>query len=547
MIAPEGLSVPALLDLAAADDHEALAFPTGRWTVTGLIDLSRSYARAFVACGIGPGDHVGAILPNDIPVVAMILGAASIGAVAVPINNRLRAREIAYIVDHSDMRLLLAGADHVEQLVEAFPGLAGTDGSRVRVPAAASLRRVVAVGGSESGLTDWETVVAAADTSELDASVAALTAQVGPEDEFIILYTSGTTSNPRGCVHTHTSIVRQGASLATRVGLVPGDRFWTPLTFFHVGGFDVLFASLAAGGTMVHCGRFEAGSALAQLESERVTVAFPAFETIWMPVLNHPDFAGTDLSRLRTVINVGTPERMRAMQDRLPGATQISCTGSTEGAGFICVGHAEDPAEVRAIWAGRPVDGMEAKIIDPETGVDLPDLTPGEFVFRGVSRFLRYYRDPRTTADRIDADGWYRSGDLLERDPDGRFRFHSRLGDMLKIGGENVAAAEIEDTVAALPEAALVQVVAAPDAHYGEVAAAFVQLSPGGVLEEAAVIAYCLDRMATFKVPRYVRFVDDWPMSGTKIQKAKLRERIAAELAAASITEAPRLRRRTSV
>ncbi len=302
--------------------------------------------------------------------------------------------------------------------------------------------------------------MAAADSADLGRRVADLARDVRPEDEFVVIYTSGTTANPRGCVHTHESVVRQGASLAERIGLGEGDRFWTPLPFFHVGGFDVLFASLSAQAVMIHAGQFEPGAALAQLTAERVTHAFPAFETIWMPVLNHPDFPAADLSRLTTVINVGTPERMRFMQDRLPAAVQISCTGSTEGAGFVCVGDPADPPEARALWAGASRSaGMEARIVDPKTGADLPDRTPGEFVFRGVSRFARYYRDPRTTADRIDGDGWYHSGDLLERDEAGRFRFHSRLSDVLKVGGENVSAAEVEDRIAALPGVAVVQVV----------------------------------------------------------------------------------------
>jgi fatty-acyl-CoA synthase len=297
---------------------------------------------------------------------------------------------------------------------------------------------------------------------------------------------------------------------------------------------------------MLHMGRFEAGAALAMLEGEKATAAFPAFETIWLPVLNHPNFDSTDLSRIRTVINVATPERMRMMQRRMPQAVQISCTGSTEAAGFVCVGDPQDPADIRSVYAGRPVPGMEGKIIDPETGVDLPDNTPGEFAFRGVSRFVRYYRDPSTTAARIDADGWYHTGDLLERDATGRFRFFSRLGDVLKVGGENVAAADIEDQIAGHAAVALVQVVAAPDDHYREVAAAYIELQPGHSITEQDLIAFCLDRMATFKVPRYVRFVTEWPMSGTKIQKAKLRERIAAELVAAAITTAPPLPRRGS-
>ena len=193
-------------------------------------------------------------------------------------------------------------------------------------------------------------------------------------------------------------------TLATRLGLTEADRFWTPLPFFHVGGFDVLLASLAAECPMAHVGTFEPGAALKQLDEERITVAFPAFETIWLPVLTHPDFSADRLPELRLVINVGTPERMRLMEQAVPQAVQISCTGSTESAGFCCVGNPDDTAEERATWAGVPVKGMQARIVDPETKQELPDGTPGEMQFRGVSRFDSYYRDPTLTAARIDAE-----------------------------------------------------------------------------------------------------------------------------------------------
>lgn len=559
MISPEGLTVPAFLAIAAEQDREAVVFPDSRCSLSELQELTGRYARGFLELGAGPGDHVGAILPAGIPVIAMILGAAAIGAVAVPINNRLRPNEIAFIVDNADIRTLLISSEYVESTRAAFPALAHQRSARVHVPEAAALRSIALLdttgdtlaapeGSAASGLAfqDWQQVLQRADTPAHAAQVAELTAALHPDDEFMMVYTSGTTSNPRGCLHTHASVVRQGSSLAVRMGLTQDDRFWTPLPFFHVGGFDVLFSSLAARATMLHMGRFEAGAALAMLEGEKATAAFPAFETIWLPILNHPNFATTDLSRIRTIINVGTPERMRMMQAQMPQAVQISCTGSTESAGFCCVGDPADPADIRSVYAGRPVPGMEGKIVHPETGADLPDDTPGEFVFRGVSRFIRYYRDPVTTAARIDADGWYHSGDLLERDSGGRFRFFSRLGDVLKVGGENVAAADIEDQIAGHDAVALVQVVAAPDGHYLEVPTAYIELLPGRSVTEQELIEFCLDRMATYKVPRYVRFVTEWPMSGTKIQKTKLRERIAAELTAASITVAPRLPRRGS-
>src|ERR1700712_2335566 len=376
MISPEGLSVPAFLAVAAEQDREAAVFPDSRCQLSELVELTARYARGFLELGAGAGDHVGAILPAGVPVIAMILGAAAIGAVAVPINNRLRPGEVAFIVDNADIRTLLISTEFVQSTKEAFPSLGLQRSARLKVPESAALRSIAVIGGTADGgpaFQDWEQVLQSADTAPRAAQVAELTAGLHPDDEFMMVYTSGTTSNPRGCLHTHASVVRQGASLAVRMGLTENDRFWTPLPFFHVGGFDVLFSTLAARATMLHMGRFEAGAALVMLERERGTAAFPAFETIWMPVLNHPDFDRTDLSRIRTVINVATPERMRMMQAKMPQAVQISCTGSTEAAGFVCVGDPDDPADVRSVYAGRPVPGMEGKIVDPETGVDLPD------------------------------------------------------------------------------------------------------------------------------------------------------------------------------
>jgi fatty-acyl-CoA synthase len=179
--------------------------------------------------------------------------------------------------------------------------------------------------------------------------------------------------------------------------------------------------------------------------------------------------------------------------------------------------------------------------LDPETGAELPPGNTGELLFRGVSRFLGYYRDPEVTAERIDDDGWFHSGDIIRQDEDGRITFLSRLKDMLKVGGENVAAAEIEDYLASHPAVQIVQVVSAPDARYEEVACAYVQLKPAETVTEADLIDYCTGKISTFKVPRYVRFLDEWPMSGTKVQKYKLRERIAAELEELGVTEAPKI------
>src|ERR1700744_60276 len=208
----------------------------------------------------------------------------------------------------------------------------------------------------------------------------------------------------------------------------------------------------------------------------------------------------------------------------------------------MCIGRTDDPLEARLTTGGRPLPGMGVRAIDPETARDVAPGEVGEAVFRGVSRLLRYHRDPEATGETIDADGWFHSGDLVRFDDAGRVSFVGRLKGMLKVGGENGPAAEVENLIATHPSVKIVQVVGAPDGRYGEVAAAFVELTPGASATEQEIVNVCLGTISTFKVPRYVRFVSEWPMSGTKIQKFRLREQIAAELRDAGITEAPRLR-----
>jgi fatty-acyl-CoA synthase len=240
-------------------------------------------------------------------------------------------------------------------------------------------------------------------------------------------------------------------------------------------------------------------------------------------------------------ICVGTPTILETLQAKTPHAPQVSSYGSTEVCGFATASHPRDPLSVRLNTCGRPLAGVELRAVDPGTGEDVPAGAAGELLVRSPARFVRYHGDPETTSRVIDADGWFHTGDLGCVREDGRVVFLNRLKDMLKVGGENVAAAEIEAFLSGHPAVEIVQVVAAPDARYGEVPAAFVQLRSGETVAEDDLIDFCRGRIATFKIPRYVRFVSDWPMSDTKIQKFRLRERIARELGARGITEAPKL------
>jgi fatty-acyl-CoA synthase len=270
------------------------------------------------------------------------------------------------------------------------------------------------------------------------------------------------------------------------------------------------------------------------------------FDTIWLDVLNHPRFADTDLSALRMLLLLGTPESLRLTQERMPSVAQISGSGSTEACAQLALGSSRDPLEKRLTTCGKLVSGQEVRIIDSETGQEVPRGHSGELLFRGVGRFEGYYKEPELTAAVIDEDGWYHSGDLASMSPDGYLSYEGRLKDALKVGGENVSPMEVEDFIRAHPAVSIVSVVGAPDARYSEVVTAFIELNPGASASEEEIVEFCLDRIATFKIPRYVRFVNEWPMSGTKIAKRVLREQISAELRQAGITQAPPIRRRAA-
>jgi fatty-acyl-CoA synthase len=519
-VTPPAHTVHGLLQEAAASrgDADGAVFPDRRFSYTELLDASNRASRLLCGLGLRPSDCVGLMLPASLSQITL-LGAMRFGAVPVPLNGRLKLVELQFLVEHSGMKALIC------------------DRACAELAAAASAAHDCRVVVIDDDLRADDAVPEAAEDE-----VAQLARAVTAQDPSIILYTSGTSSKPKGVVHTHSSLVGEGRAIAVRLELGSEDRFWSPLPMFHCGGIVTMLGATAAGAAFCHVGAFEPTVALDQLERERCTVAFPAFETIWLSVLDHPRFASADLSPLRTVINVGVRERLRSMQERLPTATQISCFGLTESCGFMCIGLTTDPLEARLTTSGRPLPGTEVRAIDPETGVDVPAGQTGEAIFRGTSRILRYHRDPQATSDAIDREGWFHTGDSIRLDAEGRVSFVGRLKDMLKVGGENVSAAEVEDLLATHPAVKIVQVVSAPDARYGEVAAAFVELLPEAQATEEELIGVCLGVISTFKVPRYVRFVSEWPMSGTKIQKFRLRERIATELRDAGITEAPRLR-----
>jgi acyl-CoA synthetase (AMP-forming)/AMP-acid ligase II len=278
---------------------------------------------------------------------------------------------------------------------------------------------------------------------------------------------------------------------------------------------------------------FDAGVALDMLERYQVTATYPCFVTIMQGLIYHPNFARTDLSRVKLMNSnfaVQPPAVAELIMRAMPQALQVGSFGMTETAGTVCTGAPDEVESLRITRLGKPLPGLEVRIVEPESGHDVRTGQRGEVLVRGYSVLEGYHKDAEKTAQAIDRDGWFHTGDIGSLDEHGTIMFHGRYKDMLKVGGENVAAAEIEALLGRHPAVKLAQVVGIPDAKYVEVPAAFVELKPGNSASEADLVSFCKQEVAAFKVPRIVRFVDDWPMSSSKIQKFRLRQALVAEL-----------------
>lgn len=530
---------------AATPDSTALVMPGVRLTYSELAAEIDRVARCLSALGVGPGEKVGILMPNTLDFVTALIGSAKIGAVAVPINGRFKVHECRHVISHSEISVLLVasdphGTDYSALIAEALPGSAGSDPLHLAVPDAPALRAVVDLGGHRPGFLDRRQFDEGGKQVP-HALVEQRQQRVRVRDIAVLMYTSGTTARPKGCLLSHEALTRQAENVArTRFHLTAEDAVWNPLPLFHCGGIVPMLGCFTVGAKFCHAGFFTPGQALRTIEEERCTVLYPAFETIWFAVLTHADFDSTDLSAVRLVQNIATPEKLAQFEARMPWARQVSSYGSTESATNLTLPLPTDPYEVRINTLGKPIEGMEIKIVAPESGSELPAGTMGELCFRGYSSFDGYYKDPEQTAATIDSGQWFHTGDRAMIDDGGNLVYGGRIKDMLKVGGENVAAIEVEDFLARHSAVAIVQVVAAPDARYTEVPAAYVQLVPGAEVTEQELIDFCIGSIATYKIPRYVRFLTEWPMSGTKIQKFALRDRITSELAEAGITEAPR-------
>jgi acyl-CoA synthetase (AMP-forming)/AMP-acid ligase II len=522
-------------------DADALVFADSRQTYRELLEAALERARGLRALGVARGDRFGVLMPNAPAVVELLIGGALIGATMVPINTRFKSRELRHVIGDARLTALLTTSaidEHVDfkaLLREALPGVAdAADPFALRVDGAPALRALALVDGSPApGFVDADALRER--TRDLPAAAAEDDADVDVDAPALILYTSGTTAQPKGCVLSHRAITLDARGIAERFAIPAGDRWWNPLPMFHAGALMLMTGCFVAGAAFISTPRFDVDEAFDLIEGERATVLYPLFPTITLALLHDARFSSLDLQRIRVIANVGPDDVQRRIQNAFRPARLMSAYGITELCGTVIFTALDDPEEARTTTWGPPQPGFEIRVVDPASGRPLAPGERGELVGRGPSRFDGYFGNPAETAAVIDDEGFFHTGDLCSLDEDGRVRYHGRLKDMLKVGGENVSAVEVESYLATHPAVKLAQVVGVPDGRLLEVPAAFVELAPGHSASADELIAYCRGEIAGFKVPRHIRFVDDWPMSATKIQKFRLREQLLDDLARSGV------------
>lgn len=525
-------------------ERDVIVLPGERYTYSDLLERATRVARGLWGLGVRHGDKVGLLATNGIEFVEALFGVQLLGGVIVPLNARHKAAELGYIIDNGDLTALLTtgGADQYvdfsEVLTEALPALRdASDPSRLELHDAPQLRIAVLLRGEgKPGFMDraeFERVIDATDAGIIEAA----RRRVRVRDTAAIMYTSGTTAHPKGCMLSHEAMTR-GAVERSRVRLAGGPHSvtWGSGPLFHIGSLAPFLGSIGAVGTYLTDVFFEPGRALELMEQEGVTNAWPWFPAIMQGLLDHPSFDPAKLSTLRSMLLIGPPALHSRVQASFPKMELVQACGMTETAGIYAISDEDEPAELRCEAQGKPCPGVEVRIIDPDTGKDLPPGEVGEILVRGYCVMDGYYRDPEKTAHALDSERWLHTGDLYCQSADGRLVFHGRLKDMLKVGGENVAALEVEAFLAEHPAVKLVEVVGAPDERLDEVPVAFVEVRPGHTLQGEQLIQFCKGRIANYKVPRAVYFVepDQWPMSATKVDKRQLRARLA-ELSQAGV------------
>ena len=467
---------------------DALVTPSARLSYGSLVEKAKEAAGAMQALGVGKGDRVAILLPNGEQWLALFYGAALIGAVTVPVNTRFKAADIDFCLKQSGAKALFYAGRFLNN----------DYGSMVK-----EIDFGLAIEVSSLGKGDYAPV------------------KVRPGDLLLIQFTSGTTAYPKGAMLTHDNMLRNAWAAGTRVGVRPEDRYFNCRPFFHVGGSTLsALMSLVFGCCLVTLPTFEAGAALETLERERCTL-ISGNDTIFQMLMGHGDFAKRKL-HLRGGWAAAGPQTMRSIIDRLGMKAVCAAYGLSEASPNVVMSDWRDAEELRIEGLALPLPGVEVRISAEK-----------EIQVRGWSVMRGYCNNPEATAQAFTEDGWLRTGDLGELTVDGRLRMAGRLKDLFRVGGENVAPAEVEEALLAHPAVETAQVVGVPDARLGEVPCAYVTLKAGFSVSEEEILSFVKAKTANFRVPRYLRIVDSFESIGMtasgKVQKNRLREHALRE------------------
>ncbi len=544
----EGKTIGEVLRATAArqPDRPAMFFPDRNFAAS-YAEFDRTVsdaARALMACGIAKGDHVAIWSTNRPEWVITQFAAARIGAVLVNINPAYRAAELDYVLRQSDTKLLVTidrfkSSDYVAMIAEVCPELAGSVPGALASASFPRLRGVAYLGDAPPpGMLAWRELLERG-RSLGDAELEARAGALAPGEPINMQYTSGTTGFPKGAMLTHRNLLLNAYYTGECQRLTADDGVCIPVPFYHCFGCVLgTLSCVVHGATMiVPADHFDPAKTLDAIERHRATSLF-GVPTMFIAELEHPSYAGRNLSSLRTGVMAGSPcpiELMRRVTSDM-GARELTIAyGLTEFSPVITQTRTDDPIEKRVETVGRPLPGVEVRIVDPAGGAALAAGEAGELCARGHGVMLGYYNLAEATERAIDGDGWLHTGDLAVATSDGYYKITGRLKDMIIRGGENVYPREIEEFLYRHPKIEEVQVIGIPHAVLGEDVAAWIKLKAGERASAEEIQEFCRSKIAHYKVPRHIRFVDAFPMTVTgKIQKFRMRELMIEELGLAN-------------
>ncbi|TEB12770.1 3-((3aS,4S,7aS)-7a-methyl-1,5-dioxo-octahydro-1H-inden-4-yl)propanoyl:CoA ligase [Pelotomaculum propionicicum] len=532
-----GITLGELVDqiTEACPDTEALVYPDRglRYTYTEFREACNQIAKGLMKLGVKKGDST-AIWATNVPEwVITQFGSPRMGAVLVTVNTNYKVFELEYLLKQSDSTtlILIEGtktSDYIGMVYELCPELKECKPGELVSERLPYLKNVILIGDKKlPGMFTWAEVMKMAE-EVADEELEAVMASLKPDDVINMMYTSGTTGFPKGVMLTHRNLILNGLGIGDSMKLTPQDRLCIPVPFFHCFGCVLgTMACVTHGTTMVPVEVFDARQVLWTIEKERCTGVHgvPTMFIMELEVMEKEKF---DTSSLRTGIMAGSPcpiEVMKKVVDVMTADQIVITYGQTESSPGITNTTTDDPLELRVSTVGRTLPDVEMKIVDPETGQEVGPHTQGEICARGYNIMKGYYKMPEATAAAIDKDGWLHTGDLGTVDENGYLKITGRLKDMIIRGGENIYPREIEEFLYTHPCVKDVQVVGVPSVKYGEEVMAYIQLKPGSQLTEEEVKKFCGGQIARYKIPKYVAFVDGYPITASgKIQKFKLRE-----------------------